>query len=227
MLEELMKNCTFKEDGLYLNDSGLDPLEVYHFMHSAIADDHLPVSKVCGFNISAMTRSGAQGSVTERNTSVLENILEIAYNLTDKVFLNMNSSMATVSSYEGSLDLTQVNDLVVSNAKYPKILHKSAHILTAIHPVTVKMKVVRGTGYSSMGNTAKKYLPDQSYFPMVVRFSIHDYCKVCPPMYKDKVAYRLFNGMTADDVKYHFLLLYGDKNSLSKEDKIWLSKYEQ
>lgn len=227
MLEELLTKCTFKEDGVYLDNSGLDVLSLYHFMHSAIADDHLPVYKICGFNFGAAARSGKSGSVTERNISVLENTIEISYNLTDKVFIEPNSNIASVVDHEGSLDLDERNDVISTNATCPRIIRKNPHILTAIWPITMKMKVKWGTGYSSMGNTAKNILNDSSYFPMAIRFSIHDYCRICPPMYKDKVAYKLCNGFTAEDVRYHFMLLYSKREELCKEDVKWLLSYER
>lgn len=227
MLEELLGKCTFKEDGVYLNNSGLDMLKLYHFMHSAIADDHLPVYKICGFNVSSLTKSSHIGSVTERNASVLENTLEISYNLTDKVFIDPKGSIANVADFKGSLDIPEDNDIIVTNAKYPRIIRNNPHVLTAIQPITLKCILRSGTGYSDMENTAKKILQDTAYFPMAVRFSIHDYCRICPPSRSDRVAYRMSDGFTHEDLKYHFLALLSKRNELSKEDIEWLSSYEQ
>ena len=226
MLEEILTKCEFKEDGLYLGNSGLQPLKVYQFLHEAVADSHLPVFKVCGFNLSSASKTGFGNSVTERNVNVLENTFEIAYNLTDKIFICPNSSVVSTVDFDGVMDLEPKNDILMANAKYPEILYTNAHILTSVRPVTLKLKIMCGTGYWAMGDTYK-HLQDTSYFPMAVKFSIHDMCRVCPPMYEDRVEYRMHKLFKPEHLKYHLTLLYSKKEELSKEDKQWLLSYEQ
>lgn len=226
MLEEILTKCDFREDGLYLANSGLNVRDVYRFMHEAIADDHLPVYKVCGFNLSSATHGAQVASVTERNISVLENTLEVSYNLTDKVFLGLNSNIVSVTDYAGELNLEVPNNTLKSNAKFPTVVFTNPHILTSVHPVSLKLKVMWGTGFASMSDTSKR-LQDTSYFPMAVRYSIHDYCRVCPPMSTEKVDYRLHKNFKPEYVKQHFQMLYGMQHDISKEDMKWLLNYER
>ena len=226
MLKELLTSCEFKEDGLYLGNSSLDLLKVYHFLHSAIADDHLPVWKVCGFNVSSSTNIKGKGSATERCINLMENNIEVSYNLTDKVFIDPVCSMASIVEYDGDLDVVNNESPIMCGSKPVKILSTNSHIFTSMDPVTIRLKLYQGTGYMAMKDTYAM-MCDNAYFPMAVRFSINDFCRIKPPMFKDHVAYVLSGGLTADDLRHHFLALLSMSNALPKEDSKWLLNFER
>lgn len=168
MLAEIFTYCDFQKDGIVIpKESGLNIMQVYTFLHEAIADNHLPVVKAVGFKIHDVSSVRTRASVTERNTAVMENYVEIAGNLMDKVFLDTNTNKVIVLDLNGKLNLNNPDTVVQENRNPVRVIYDDPYILGALRTINLEIFINENTGHRDMDVTCVCYVTRHSFHYLV------------------------------------------------------------
>lgn len=229
MLAEIFTYCDFQKDGIVIPpESGLNIMQVYTFLHEAIADNHLPVVKAVGFKIHDVSSVRTRASVTERNTAVMENYVEIAGNLMDKVFLDTNTNKVIVLDLNGKLNLNNPDTVVQENRNPVRVVYDDPYILGALRTINLEIFINENTGHRDMGCNVR-VLRDQTFFPLFSVHTVYPYCRICPPRAGEKLEYRLRKGFKPEDLKKLLgrLITMRNTGELEGSDATWLSNYER
>ena len=217
--------CDFKQDHLEVpaDFSEEDKKQLFRFVHRAILDAHLPVMKAKGFALNTSKKLYSQ-SATKRCSYCLENMVEIASNLDDKIFFNVTNKHVISDQITGvvSADMS----IFTSNEKPAEIMYVYKDIMTTIKPLGIDIYVDTDTGYKTMQENSA-CIGKSKYFPINSYHTIVDYVKVLP--YNGEVRYRLHNGMTPERLRNMFLnyLTIFLAGQLGGEESAWVSSFQR
>lgn len=224
MVDAILK-CEFKQDHLEAPGSftAEDKRMLYRFMQQAILDAHLPVMKATGFSLNTPRKLYKQ-SATKRCSYCLENMIEIASNLDDKIFFGVSNNHVISDQITGIVSADM--DVFTSNTAAVKMLYLNKDIMTTIKPLSIDIYVDMDTGYKTMKDNSDR-MGKSKYFPMNSYHTITDYVRVLP--FNGEVRYRLVNGMTLDILREMFLTYYTLvlATQLGGEELRWVSSFQQ
>ena len=226
MLQTILSKCKFLNSGIYIPpELDLDIYEVYDFIHQAVTDNHIPVTKAIGFKITSSKTLRAKVSAVERNAAVLENLVSVSTNLSDKIFRETTSDKI-VADIDGKFDLEDEECYFTESMKKLPVMYTRSYILTSIFPSTLEIILDTGTGYHNMEKNVKK-IEDNNFFPMISVHSLNDFVRVCPPSKEDFIELRFDNSFDIELFRKYLLGLYSkfSGRSLERRDLEWLSDY--
>ena len=215
--------CDFKEDHIEIPSDFNEEEKylLYQFVLQAILDAHLPVAKAIGFSLNASKKLYKQSAI-KRCSLCLENMVEIASNLDDKIFLNVQNNRVISGEITGKL--TADMKVFTSNTKPVDILYIEPDIMTTIKPLSIDIYVDVDCGYNQMSINSLK-IGKNNFFPMNTYHTVMDYVRVLP--YNGEIRYKLLNGMKPDMLKTLFIYLLGlySGNDMRKEEREWVSSF--
>lgn len=220
MLENILR-CTFTNTGLEV-PGDINPLILHRFMRQSILDAHLPIIKPIGFALNASKKLHKQ-SATERCSYCLENMIEIASNLDNIVFLDVSNNR--VISEQGVGEISVDKPIFFSNTRPVRTLYTQPHVMTTIKPLSIEIFVTENTGYKTMKDNSKIMTKDK-FFPLNSYHHIIEFVRILP--FNGKIQYKLLNGMTPEELRALYLnyaVKYASK-LLSKEELQWVSSFD-
>lgn len=197
MVDAILK-CDFQQDRLIVpEDLKAVEFKLYRYFQQAILDSHLPVRKAVGFALITPTKLYKQ-SATERCSYCLENMIEIASNLDDKLFIydSRSNAVSDITS-----EPITANSTFTASANPVRLLYIQPDIITPINQMGIEIFVVQSSGYRTMeANSALMH--NIKYFPMNSYHSLNDYVRVLP--YQGEICYKLLHGLQPLDLKKIF-----------------------
>lgn len=222
MVDKIVE-CQFTENELIVpaSYSDEDRKYFYRFFLQAIYDAHLPVTKAIGFALNTPKQLMKQSAVN-RCSQCLENMIEIASNLDDKVFFNVSNNIVSSGYMEGKISTEDV--IFTSNAKQVEILCVKPYIMTSIQVLNLEIFVESGVGFRSMEENSRE-INKSKYFPLNSYHSLLGYVRVLP--YNGHIRYKLYRGMTPDKLRDVFYDLYYRKlaGKLEGSEQQWESSF--
>lgn len=219
ILETLLKDVTWSDDGIHCNDETLGH-KVYDFLYELILDSHLYVTKPIGFYIESHSHSSKAGTYIARHSQIGESYPELMTKLQDKVVLNCTAPIikANMSCGVVTTDAFSESMLCINNYLC-RVLDGECKLV---------LKLATDCGYKTLKDTSKQL--DPKFFPMNTYFNINDYVRIIPTVGPFKhIELRYYHGMTYK-ILYDMLQRYSGMLSsmnVSEEEREWASSFTQ
>lgn len=200
----------FKDGIIHIKDEA-SPKEVFEDIRTSVYDNLIPVIKVVGFKtVDVFNPESVRAS--DRHNAILENMIELSGTFSELVILPykdpgsarflLPSNILNIEQTSG--EVTAGSAVFKSNGKKLEALNKTLYLYNALQPVAIRLVVTESTGFVTMERSVemiRTYLADMdgfdpnSYFPLNNEFSLINYVRILPPVYKE-YKYTLRNGMT-------------------------------
>lgn len=203
-----------------------EALRMFRFLHEAIKDNKLYVTKVIGFRISETGASNKIKTYIARNINMSDSYTEIMRNLQDKLFFTKESHVDVQLALGEN---TMTNTKFMKNRVSMSVLASNPYIArTSRKGVKLTLFLTTYNGFSSMEDNSK--IVGEKYFPMYTYFSINDYVRILPPIPGDTtVRIRYYNGFRSGHLRsvlYNNNELYKSRD-MKEETRKWLSSFDR
>jgi hypothetical protein len=203
------------ENGVVVLEKDETQAEVYTRFREAVLDNLIPLNKAIGFKLTSATDTSI-ASATDRNQSVIENMIEISNNVGKLIFLPKYDALSnTVLGTSNIINITEqqekevtsANAIFTSGGKKVDVLDKSIYLYYPVNKVGVRILAFEAAGVRTMEQNVEKMNEllsatstkgGSSFFPLNTEHSLIDYVRIIPHTGKGDVRYRLFKGMTDD-----------------------------
>lgn len=205
-------------------DSSEEALLIFRFLHEAIKDSHLYISKVIGFCISVPNSRPRTSTYIARHVEIADSYPEILRNLQDKIFLTTEPRV----SIPLSVGANTMDNTAVYKSRVPiQCRSVEKYICRSLRkPCTLNLMLSLSNGYSDMQYNSS--LLGNKYFPAYTYFYIGDFVRVLPPVPNDNVVHlRYYHGFTGADLKYILDLNKAlfDARNMKEETRKWMLNF--
>lgn len=200
---------------------------VHKFLREAVLDRHIYISKVIGFSVKTNnTFRPHSGMSIARHPQIGESYPEIMNNLSDKVFIGVNTDYLDTVLTVGDNDV--VNQPFGDLRDYAaEVLYENPRICRCLMKETIfRVRIQYNCGFVSMPENSKVLTPD--FFPCYTDYSLAEFFRVLPRTQDSTlVPIRYYNGATEQQFKdiLSKWLVYSKTNSVSKEEALWMQSF--
>lgn len=214
-------------NGMVVYPENIDPRVAYKFVHEAIYDGHLPITKIIGYHIMVDNKKKSVRSerILERDQSCADDRLSVASNLSKIIVMDYTSPRAHSAQVKGLIDIHNIA-FQFSQRRIP-ILSTHEKILTALDTASLDVMLSTSTGCRDANENFEKIMGTKlttsrtRYFPIFSYHNIMDFVRVLP-FNGTLVQLRYDCGMTDE-----YLTTVFEKLFELKPDKEWCKKYQE
>lgn len=203
-----------------------NPELIFCFLHEAILDSHLYLSKAIGFRISVPDTRAKSSTFIARHSEIADSYTEMMSHIQDKIFLTMEQRVA-VALVPGVNTLE--NSFFKKSRKHIECRYVDSYICRVLRKeCTLKLVLALNNGYMDMKQCSAEV--GVKYFPLYTYFNLGDFVRVLPPEPGEKaVRVRYYNGFTGEDFRKILQLnqdLYRTRN-MKEDTRRWMSSFGQ